>query len=641
MIRALSNKSTIRVFHLKGNNTLDLVITRTCSETLRNVAHMTQSELIPSNTKIISIQAISSRESTRLHLIATTFTGCRLFMSATSTSFGYYQSSTASAPTSMQVQHIKFPPAIDAADAVKPDAPVTAAAAAVVTNSRSLYRTRHSSRFAPGFFFCAVEKEGQGASDEVFISAPDSGRIARRNDPAQPIRYIENGMRMQLNGKVQDVGLVTAPFAASSAPQGFGNELAVQFDQSTTEVAILTSSGIYTLRRQRLVDNFAMAMRVRNPGEGFEDAVKNYIMMYGRSETASSALAVACGQGLDVTSDHRVASIADPDVLEHARTAFIDYGGRPSLNENTFIDQSIPSIDLAKPSPRHDGLASYIARLVRTLWKSPIAATKTTPEKGLEIKATFDSGKLEDVQQDLVKLKEFLHSNRTFIDGLAGPEALGKVASKSDEISLQAEHRALHALVTLISNMVEGIAFVQMLFNENIAEIYYSLESDSQANFKTLTFEELFCSATGRQLAKELVRAIVNRNISQGANVDTVADSLRRRCGSFCSAADVVIFKAQEQLKRANEAGSGSEFGRNLLNESLRLFSQVVDSLSFVQLESAVDHFIGMQFYAGAIELALKVAQEKDRGNRALTWIQEGRPQNDPAESVFKLRGQC
>ena len=45
------------------------------------------------------------------------------------------------------------------------------------------------------------------------------------------------------------------------------------------------------------------------------------------------------------------------------------------------------------------------------------------------------------------------------------------------------------------------------------------------------------------------------------------------------------------------------------------------------QLQWAVQRFQLMQFFAGAIQLALDVAQESDRGNRALSWIQDGRPE--------------
>ena len=237
-------------------------------------------------------------------------------------------------------------------------------------------------------------------------------------------------------------------------------------------------------------------------------------------------------------------------------------------------------------------------------------------------------GKLRDIQQDMTKLKEFLDSNKSFIEGLSGPEALGRTSSKQEEVALQAEHRALHSMVVLIEHMIEGISFVLVLFDERIAEIMISLANETRQQVRNLTYEVLFTSPQGRDLAKELVKAIVNRNIASGSNVEAVAEALRRRCGSFCSAEDVKIFKAQELLKRASEAGSETEFGRNLLNEGLNLFKRVAGSLSMEQLQWVVQQFVAMQFYAGAIQLSLNVAQEADRGNRALAWIQEGRPEN-------------
>ena len=138
-----------------------------------------------------------------------------------------------------------------------------------------------------------------------------------------------------------------------------------------------------------------------------------------------------------------------------------------------------------------------------------------------------------------------------------------------------------------------------VLFDERVDEILLSLPDQSRQRVRQLNFEVLFTSAEGRELAKELVKAIVNRNIANGSNVDTVAEALRRRCGSFCSAEDVVIFKAQEQVKRASEAGSNSDQGRMLLNESLRLFQKVAASLSREHLQWAVEQYIHLSFFAG------------------------------------------
>jgi nuclear pore complex protein Nup155 len=280
-----------------------------------------------------------------------------------------------------------------------------------------------------------------------------------------------------------------------------------------------------------------------------------------------------------------------------------------------------------------------------------------SPVTGLVVNPTVSMAKLQSISQDLLSLKEFLESNKSFIDGLAGPDALGRASTKQDEISLQAEHRALHSLVVLVENIIEGIAFVQVLFEEQITAIMSSLSNETRQQVRNLTYEGLFSTANGKDMAKELVKAIVNRNIANGSNVETVAEALRRRCGTFCSAEDVIIFKAQELLKRSSEAGNESESGRNLLNESLRLFKQVAGSLTMEQLQWAVRNFTSMQFYAGAIQLALDVAKESDRGNRALAWIQEGRQaqvrlygaelQNlthqiqDPRATAFNSRKRC
>lgn len=636
LLYTLSSHSTIRVFHMSTGNGLSLAITKLFTQSLNDISHMlsaqTPSDLITNKTQIIAIASISSREASNMHLMATTSTGCRIFMSATSASY-YSSSRTSSAPTSMIVKHVKFPPP----DVARPSNIQSQGSGNTAslgsgqtqnTSSKALIPTRMGARYPPGYCFCFVPHDGQRkASDVVFISAPDTGRIASlRQDTSSLIRYPELGVWLNLGARAEDVGLISQPFAALSTPQGFANEPSVQYDKPSAEVAILTNVGIHTLRRRRLVDIFAATLKIGGGDTGLEGEIKKFIRLYGRSETASTALAVACGQGLDVTSDSRLAQITDPEVLEYARKAFIEYGGKPQYHENNLLDHSLAAIDLVQPSPRHEGLAVYVARLVRSIWKSPILMESNSPISGFAVLAVVSSKKLQSIAQDLQKLKEFLNANKSFISGLAGPDALDRATTKHEELSLQAEHRALHAQLILIDNMIEGIAFVQVLFDERLEEIILTLTPETRQQVRNLTYESLFGASSGKELAKELVKAIVNRNIANGSNVETVAEALRRRCGSFCSADDVIIFKAQEQLKRSSETGSDSELGRNLLNESLRLFTQVAGSLKMEQLQWAVSNFTSLQFYAGAIQLALTVAYETDRGNRALSWIQEGRP---------------
>ncbi|EON68234.1 hypothetical protein W97_07492 [Coniosporium apollinis CBS 100218] len=645
LLYTLSSESTIRVFHMKPPNTLDLALTRRLSDFRTQMSHMIQrTELLGQGVKIVSINPISSTEASRINLMAVTSTGCRIFFSATTS---YYTNDASAAPTSMQVHHVKFPPG-DRNPAQSPtqgsSTQVTSyqGGPAADTNSRSLVLSRAAARFPPGYFFCFVQRSQQRDNDTLFVSAPDTGRIARPQESTQLTRFVEQASWIPLGSVMADIGLVTKPFAAARTPPGFGNELAVQFDTTTSEIAILTNNGIHTMRRRRLVDMFASMIRHSGGGqEGVEGEVKNFLRVYGRVETAATALAVACGQGSDVNPEYRGTQVADNDVLEHARRIFIEHGGKATINENSLLDQGASAVDRVQPSPRHDGLALYISRLVRSVWKEPILKEAVTPTGGLTVTPTVPLDKLRKVQHDLTRLQEFLDANKTFIDGLAGSDALGRVVNRQEEVALQGEHVALTSLVRLISNIIEGISFVLVLADERVDEVIFSLNDTVRQQVRQLTFEGLFCSEAGANLARELVKAIVDRNIKKGSNVETVAESLRRRCGSFCSADDVVIFKAQEQLNRAAETGATSETGRAQLNESLRQFEKVAASLSMRNLQDAVNAYISMAFYAGAIRLALQVAQQRDRGNRALSWLNDGRPEQDPRKEAYESRARC
>nr|KMM69011.1 nucleoporin Nup157/170 [Coccidioides posadasii RMSCC 3488] len=646
LLYTLSSNSSIRVFHLKQDGTLSLAITKNAVDIYSNIGHIIGSnETLNPRVKIVSISPIPVEEASRYHLMATTATGYRIYLSATGSYSWSATPSPTNAPTSMQAQHVKTPPPdtpmLQPMQGASPiSGPQYQATASARLPIQSLNPTRSAERYPPGYFFCFTARDPLNRVDTLFISTPDSGRLARPQETSIPLKPGETGLWLTLGSRAEDIGLCTPGLGAQGTP-GFGNELAVQFDQPAAEIAILTNTGVHVIRRRRLVDIFASLIRSSGGEEGLENQVKTLIRLYGRSEVLATALAVACGQGVELSQDSRLSKINDPDVLEFARKVFIEFGGKPSLDENAVTDGSALAIDAVIPSPRHVGIALYTSRLLRSIWKTVIVKQERTPAGGTSIVPSVSTPKLHSIQRDLSALQEFFRVNKSFIEGLSGPEALSRAATKQEEISLQAEHRALHSLVQLISHTIEGISFILVLFDERVEDTVALLPEVSKSRFLTLTFEQLFSSSQGHDVAKELVKAIVNRNIAKGSNVETVAEALRRRCGSFCSAEDVLIFKAQEQLKRAAEAGVNSEFGRNLLNESLNLFMQVSETLPMDYLQSAVDQYIQNQFYAGAIQLCLSVAADSDRANRAQSWLMDGRPAQDPRQASYETRKQC
>ncbi|KAF3767257.1 nucleoporin-domain-containing protein [Cryphonectria parasitica EP155] len=635
LLYTLSTKSTIRTYHMDGQNKLVKCIEKDKLSCLREITHMiTRSQLLTDQMNIVSISPIHSNEASKLHLMALTDTGCRIFLSATNTASYMSSLSSNAAPQSMQVQFVKFPPRSESAAARQLGMDN---GEVLDTNSTSLVTSRLGQRFAPGYFFDAVTKEDK-LKDRIFVSAPESGRIRLAGaTPGAPLRYHEHASWIEIGAaRVLAIGLMTPPFAAAGQPMGFGNELAVQFDQAPPEFAIMTSEGIQILRRRRLVDIFATVIRKAPGEEGITEEVRRFIYLYGRQETISTALAVACGQGNDLRNG--APRVLDQVTQDRARSTFIDFGGQPTVGET---DGQQISIDSVRLSYRYHALGSYLTRLIRRLWKAKVIVQGIDAASAVVVTSTISMAKLNSVQDSLDRLRNFLHANRGVIQGLSGPQDLSTVRNRHEEIAIQAEHQGLHALQRLMEGISEGISFVVMLFDERVSDIFVRLDPPTQDLLRNLTYEQLFSQTTGRDLAKILVKAIVNRNIESGANVETVAEALRRRCGSFCSPDDVVIFKAQEHLKRASEQVNNPNVLRQLLNDSLRLFERVAGNLTFANLEGAVQQYVGLQYYAGAIELCLKVAREKDRGNSALSWLNDNQPANDPREAAFAERQRC
>jgi nuclear pore complex protein Nup155 len=287
LLYTLSTESAIRTFHMDSPTTLALAVTKSRLEILRDISHMIgQTPLLTNSIKIVSINTIPSSEAAKLHLMAVTSTGCRLFLSATR---GYGSlAGRGEAPTSMQVQHIKFPPREQSQPQARPNGQFgqatsyqgAGADAAIDTQSRALELSREGHRFPPGLFLCYVSRQENRDNDVLFLSAPDTGRIAyaAREVSAQGTKFYEQGLWMSFDSHVEDIGLVTKPFGARSTPLGFGNELAVQFDDPSPEIALLTNTGVHTIRRRRLVDIFCAAIRYGTGEEGLADMAEEKLL---------------------------------------------------------------------------------------------------------------------------------------------------------------------------------------------------------------------------------------------------------------------------------------------------------------------------------------------------------------------------
>ena len=648
LMYSLGSDSEIKVWLIRKD--VQQSLSRPFANLIQSTSHFSsRTELLTGrDVSLVSLSIISVTEAQKLSLVAITNTGCRLYISVTR-GFGY-PADAQNPPASMQVLHVRYPPRSPGAPARATQASnslamvsTSSSGSTVDDKSRILTPTMSAYRFPPGYFMGFL---GSSVPDttRVFCAAPDFGRLKNpESSQTSNTRFMEYASILKLPGDVSQVVRISAGNStASDSPMGFANELAIQFDKPSTIIAIVTNTAIHSVRRKRLVDVFAALTKYSSSNdEGYEGDMKAFIRQYGRAELAATALAVACGQAKDFTTDSPVANITDTEIVERATMTFINYGGHPEYNPNALADGNAPPSEAVKPSPRLDGVALFISRIVRSIWRSNVIKLVPQAAVGEEIQPGVSIKKLKIAQHAMNALSVFLVHVKSSIKELSETAALGGVRSRKDEIEMRGEQNAFNGLVKLVAGIIEGIAFVLVLFDEDVRQILAALGEDSKVRATSLSFEALFVSDSGRELAKELVKAIVNRNIANGSNVDTVAEALRRRCGSFCSPDDVVIFKAQEQVKRASEAGSQSESGRVLLNESQRLFQKVASSLSMEHLHWAVDQYLQMAFYAGAIQLCLTAAAQKDTGRQALAWLRDGSPESDGRKLAFDDRKRC
>jgi nuclear pore complex protein Nup155 len=207
LLYTLSDDSSVKVFHMRAPATLECVITQTVSKLQTDCSHIVRPSEALNGIEIVALSPITSTEADNLSLMATTSTGCRLYFSTTSSR--YIRDST-SAPNSMQLKHIRFPPD-DGQTPQQTDSTQLQpfqGGAPVGLDSKYLKKTKHGIRYAPGAFFSFILKSDNDRNQTLFISAPHAGVLAQRESSGL-LRYTETGLSLELMGRIQDMGSST------------------------------------------------------------------------------------------------------------------------------------------------------------------------------------------------------------------------------------------------------------------------------------------------------------------------------------------------------------------------------------------------------------------------------------------------
>ncbi|OCF37542.1 nuclear pore complex protein Nup155 [Kwoniella heveanensis BCC8398] len=380
------------------------------------------------------------------------------------------------------------------------------------------------------------------------------------------------------------------------------SELPRQATTQAREFLVLATSGLFWISQPRPIDILQDDLELEK-----DAAINTVRMSFGKSQLAAMSLQ------LGATSDLKQADLAS------AISTILVTSGEPIIKDGTGGKNIYYS-------GRHDGLAIIIARYLRPIWNVKV----TLPVGPGRLALGVPESLLLAVQGRLEKLKRYLDEH-PFQRYQAEGEA--KIAWDQEDMSI-------HGLQVLLKQAVEAISFILLLSDYKISDIIAKTDMNTQNTLSNLTFQDLLTSSDGREVARKLVTSLIEQQIGQELGIDTLSEILQQRCGSFCQPGDVVMYKAEESMRRAEGSRDYAERSESL-TESLRLFTRTAGTIPISRLQEVSRRYRAMQYTVGAIELPLKTAVQLDPNDKAVDFVRDGEHPQDPRKALFEARKQC
>ncbi|KAK8846777.1 hypothetical protein IAR55_005865 [Kwoniella newhampshirensis] len=375
--------------------------------------------------------------------------------------------------------------------------------------------------------------------------------------------------------------------------------------QATTEARgflVLATSGLFWVTQPRPIDMLQSDLEIEK-----DIAISAVRTTFGKNQLAAMSLVMGS------EADLKQAEISS------AISTILLSSGDPVIKDST-------GGKIISYSARHEGLALVIARSLRPIWNVKV----TVPAVGGRQILAIPESSLLAVQGRLEKLRRYLEEHpfqRYQTEGDA------KIAWDQEEMSL-------HGLQVLLKQAVEAISFVLLLSDYKISDVILKTDMGTQQTLANLTFQSFLTSLDGKDVARRLVTALIEQQIGQELGIDTLSEILQQRCGTFCQPGDVVMYKAEESMRRAEASRDFSERNESLA-ESLRLFTRAAGSIPVSRLQEVSKRYRSLQYINGAVELPLKTASDIDPSDKAVDFVRDGSHPSDPRKALFEARKEC
>ncbi|KAH7340172.1 Non-repetitive/WGA-negative nucleoporin C-terminal-domain-containing protein [Rhizoctonia solani] len=590
--------------------------------------------------RICSLIVLPPSEASFAVLIAITTGGARLYFSHQRRGYGSY-----GAPSTLALIHVRPPPA----QLPHPEQPYQnplygrdhlqgLPSAAVGGITRAAYRM--------GLLVAVQELESgpDNLRNSLFVATPDLGKIAASTSsgPASGATYgatrrpvlNEYASLTSTGTKIWDL----APVPHFGERDGTWNDLTAQLVEPPRQFIALTEAGLTSLVKKRPMDVLRDLIEASRK-VGDLSYVSVFRDSYGVDQFCMMCFALLASNS-HLSSDNRplpgqrhadgldtAVNMLSKESLLVTQNLLQQFGGKPAAVER--------GMDVHYEfSARHDGFASYLSGLLKPIWKLNI--TKPGPS-GRQL-SNLSEDVLADIQNDLIKLRDFVTSHPQLL--LVGSGEFSAARGGAEQEALKNEHTSIGQLQALLSRVIEGISFVLLLIDYKFSETVALCELSLQQSLSRLTFDGLMTTTEGAEIARGLINNVINQQISQQISVDAISETLQQRCGSFCSAADVLLYKALESVRKSKETRDANE-QRTCLKESFRLFRKCTSTLSLEKLQEVVSEYRTLRYANGAVQLPLQCAKDWDVDNHGRDYWQSERLSGDERRTAYKLRKEC
>nr|XP_017099232.2 LOW QUALITY PROTEIN: nuclear pore complex protein Nup154 [Drosophila bipectinata] len=287
-------------------------------------------------------------------------------------------------------------------------------------------------------------------------------------------------------------------------------------------------------------------------------------------------------------------------------------------------------------SAKHDGLYLYVGRMLRPIWQMRCVDDNFCSKLQVQ--------DCDGLLCDLLALRSFLEahsvhdistSNRapfeSHIDRTSGYSnilinnshmPLTEQRNLSEQAQVE-EKRSLSSLNLFIKHACEVISLWSILTHHPFQQICLQLSPEQKKMLKCCSFRDLFL--TRSEVCAFLIISLINLYLKDKAGVSDVSAKLRDKCPNLYRHEDAVTSKATELLMTAKNSTSRSE-KEQCLRTTLHICKEAAPTLP---LHSICQQFISADFFEGVVELTAVCAAKSDPEEVGIHFYNNGEPTED------------